>query len=61
MAKAIRTKKQHEAVVATWECSECEEEFAYYVGYPSYCPECGEEFSETYDAPERDAETDKKG
>lgn len=31
-------------------CSECDGEFIYGPGFPDYCPECGEEVTETEDA-----------
>ena len=30
-------------------CDECDAEFVYGPGFPDYCPECGEEVTETGD------------
>jgi rubrerythrin len=38
--KLTEIKTDHEAMVKTWACNECENIFEY-AGVPSFCPECG--------------------
>ncbi len=48
MAKVTKTPEEAQ-LAARFECGSCEREFAYGPGFPDYCPECGEEFTETED------------
>jgi predicted RNA-binding Zn-ribbon protein involved in translation (DUF1610 family) len=45
-----RVRKQVEQYVDYFMCSACDTEFVYAVGFPDYCPECGEMFDFTKDA-----------
>lgn len=40
----VRTAKDVELFVSEFTCNQCSSEFVYGVGFPSYCPDCGEEF-----------------
>lgn len=40
---ATKTKDEHQAMVKTYRCGDCSEEFICIVSPDDYCPKCGEE------------------
>lgn len=49
MATVTKLHAEEARMSAPFQCGECEAEFTFGPGFPSYCPECGEEFDKLED------------